>query len=92
MSLTTRGTALITGASAGIGAIYRLAKQGYDLILVARDKTSARTARTVETVAADKLPARRAPDIGEHTEEILRELGFDPKDTRGPASGIEAQL
>ena len=57
-------TALITGASTGIGAIYadRLAKRGYDLILVARnrDKLQAlassiadETGRTVEVLAAD---------------------------------------
>jgi uncharacterized protein len=61
---TSQGTALITGASSGIGAIYadRLARRGYDLILVARNQSrleelAARlrdeTGRSVEIVPAD---------------------------------------
>lgn len=59
-----QGTALITGASSGIGAIYadRLARRGYDLILVARSrdrlvtlasKLTDETGRSVEIVTAD---------------------------------------
>jgi len=59
-----KGTALITGASTGIGAVYadRLAKRGYNLILIARsqDKLNdvakqirSTTGREVETVQAD---------------------------------------
>lgn len=61
---SNKGTAVITGASTGIGAIYadRLARRGYDLIVVARsrdklDTLAARitseTGRSVEVVAAD---------------------------------------
>lgn len=79
MSNANNGTALITGASSGIGAIYadRLSRQGYNLILVARSKEklcslarkiSDKTGRLVEVVQADLA----APDGLGRIEELLR--------------------
>lgn len=64
-SLPSLGTAVVTGASSGIGAVYadRLARRGYDLVLVARD-----AARL--TVLADRL----ARETGVRTEVLQADL------------------
>jgi short-subunit dehydrogenase len=82
MANNSKGTALVTGASTGIGAVYadRLARRGHDLILVARDKTRmealaarlrAEPGRDVEVLPAD-LTSRA--DLAK----IEQRLGGDP--------------
>lgn len=77
------GVALITGASAGMGAVYadRLARRGYDLVLVARNlarlealahRISRDTGRQVETRSAD---LRRS----EHVDALEARLRSDGK-------------
>ena len=34
----------------------------------------------IQVRGVSKVPARRAPELGEHNDEILKELGFDAKD------------
>src|SRR5258708_5375953 len=79
-NLKVNGTALITGSSSGIGAVYadRLAKRGYDLIVVARnqerlnalaDRLKSETGRSVEVIVAD---LNQKSDLAK-VESILRE-------------------
>jgi short-subunit dehydrogenase len=59
------GTALITGASTGIGATYadRLARRGYDLVLVSRNK-----------LTLERLAARLAADTGASVRVLAADL------------------
>jgi len=79
-SPSPKGVALITGASTGIGAIYadRLAKRGYDLILVARNQqrlnAAAEHLRTATGVQVTPLPADLNDKAGlAKVEAVLRE-------------------
>jgi len=70
----SQGIALITGASEGIGAVYadRLARRGYDLVLVARNgeklkalasSISGSTGRNVDVLPADLTDARQLEQV-----------------------------
>jgi hypothetical protein len=61
----SKGVAVITGASSGIGAVYadRVAKRGYDLILVARNE-----------VRLKSLSARLTSESGRSTRVLRADL------------------
>ena len=76
--MASKGTALITGASTGIGAVYadRLARRGHDLVLVARDKVK------LEALAAE---------LREQTGVKVEPLAADLSDRIGQCA-VEARL
>jgi uncharacterized protein len=80
MKTESKGLAVITGASSGVGAVYadRLARRGYDLLLVARNrermedlakKLAAETGHKVEILAADLTDSKDSAGV----DRILRE-------------------
>jgi short-subunit dehydrogenase len=79
------GTALVTGASSGIGAVYaeRLARRGHDLILVARDETRLNTLagklRAAHGITVLTAPADLSTEAG--IAAIERRLESDPSIT-----------
>ena len=80
MNTQSKGLAVITGASSGIGAVYadRLARRGYDLLLVARNQhrledmakeLAVETQRKIEVLAADLTVPKDLAQL----EQVLRE-------------------
>lgn len=74
MSSSSRPRALVTGASSGIGTAYveRLARDGYDVVLVARrrdrletlaERLRAETGVEIEALAADLTDAEALPEV-----------------------------
>lgn len=98
-----KGTALVTGASSGIGKIYaqRLAARGHDLVIVARNKArldelaadlAGSTGRKVEVLAADlgrKEDVRRVADRILGDAAITLVVNNAGSGTEGPVLGAD---
>jgi short-subunit dehydrogenase len=70
---SANGTALITGASSGLGALYadRLARRGFDLVLVARGKEALATVAQSITETTGRAVTTVQADLG-NTEDLRR--------------------
>lgn len=102
-TIEKKGTALVTGASTGIGRIYaqRLAVRGYDLVVVARNKArlddlaaeiGTTTGRKVEVLVADlgrKEDVRRVADRIRDDAAITLVVNNAGSGTEGPVLGAD---
>ena len=99
-----RGTAIVTGASTGIGAVYadRLAKRGYDLLIVARNgrrlddlasTLSKKTGRKIEAIPADLTDRTQLKKLEERLKQdtsitmLVNNAGFG-----GTASLVDSKI
>src|SRR6266850_1547852 len=91
MTTQSKGTALITGASSGMGAVYadRLARRGYDLIIVARNRGKLDQLATRLTYAA--VPGFVARGTGTIIN-ISSSVAISPETLNGVYGGSKAYV
>jgi uncharacterized protein len=78
----SKGTALVTGASRGIGAVYadRLAKRGHDLVLAARSEARLKALSVRLTGETGRAVTALAADLNDRADlaKVERRLRDDP--------------